>query len=69
VHLSGCRLGILRQPPEKSCSSHRRVFYACLIEEPDAGLAAAGAEAGRGFVLFLESVKAQVLTLLRQQQE
>lgn len=43
-----------------------RAFYACLIEEPDAGLAAAGAEAGRGFVLFLDGIKTAVVGLLRQ---
>lgn len=45
---------------------HCRAFYACLIEEPDAGLAAAGAEAGRGFVLFLDGIKTAVVGLLRQ---
>lgn len=44
----------------------RRAFHACLIEEPDAGLAAANAEAGRGFLLFLDSIKAAVVELLQQ---
>jgi hypothetical protein len=44
-----------------------RLFYARLIEEPDPGLAAAGAEAGRGFVLFLENLKSSVVELLQQQ--
>ena len=43
------------------------MFHARLIEEPDAGLAAAGAEAGRGFVLFLDSLKASVVELLQRQ--
>lgn len=44
-----------------------RAFHARLIEEPDPGLAAAGAEAGRGFVMFLESLKSAVVELLQQQ--
>ena len=35
-------------------------FHDCLIEEPDVGLANAGAAAGQGFVLFLESVREEV---------
>ena len=41
-------------------------FHDCLIEEPDAGLAAAGAAAGQGFALFLESVREAVMRSLEK---
>ena len=41
-------------------------FHECLIEEPDAGLAAAGAPAGQGFALFLASVRAEVIQQLQR---
>ena len=41
-------------------------FHDCLIEEPDAGLVRAGATAGQGFVLFLESVREAVAQNLQQ---
>lgn len=44
-------------------------FHDCLIEEPDAGLAAAGAAAGQGFVLFLESVRAEVARVLQSAEQ
>ena len=43
-----------------------RSFHDCLIEEPDSGLAAAGAAAGQGFALFLESVRAEVVRCLQR---
>lgn len=44
-------------------------FHECLIEEPDAGLAAAGAAAGQGFALFLESVRAEVARVLQSAEQ
>ncbi len=41
-------------------------FLECLIEEPDAGLVRAGATAGQGFVLFLESIREAVARNLQK---
>ncbi len=44
----------------------RRQFFDSLIEEPDRALIEAGAQAGHGFVKFLQSVQEEVQGLLKE---
>lgn len=42
------------------------MFLDCLIEEPDRALIEAGAQAGHGFVKFLQSIQQEVQGLLKE---